>query len=159
MFCKHCGKEIAEDSNFCKYCGGKQDSKDHEDYLQSQVSGNNVKMDIDGNIKATISPSLPTFSRFKNFIKSHSVLVIIITMWFIINVIFLTAGNNGDGFWPIDKGLYGTEIDWNLYNYGLPEFITYIILIPFTLFIIYRAILQYKNKPIKFNPSDGLRRY
>lgn len=25
MYCKHCGKEIADNSNFCQYCGGKQD--------------------------------------------------------------------------------------------------------------------------------------
>ena len=25
MFCKHCGKEIADNSAFCQYCGGKQD--------------------------------------------------------------------------------------------------------------------------------------
>ena len=25
MYCKHCGKEIADDSVFCKYCGGKTD--------------------------------------------------------------------------------------------------------------------------------------
>lgn len=25
MFCKHCGKQIADDSTFCQYCGGKLD--------------------------------------------------------------------------------------------------------------------------------------
>lgn len=25
MYCKHCGKEIADDSKFCQHCGGKQD--------------------------------------------------------------------------------------------------------------------------------------
>lgn len=25
MYCKHCGKEIADNSTFCQYCGGKQD--------------------------------------------------------------------------------------------------------------------------------------
>ena len=24
MFCKHCGKQIADDSTFCQYCGGNQ---------------------------------------------------------------------------------------------------------------------------------------
>lgn len=23
MYCKHCGKQIADDSTFCQYCGGK----------------------------------------------------------------------------------------------------------------------------------------
>ena len=26
MYCKHCGKEIADDSKFCRYCGKAQDS-------------------------------------------------------------------------------------------------------------------------------------
>ena len=25
MYCKHCGKEIADDSKFCQHCGGEQD--------------------------------------------------------------------------------------------------------------------------------------
>lgn len=25
MYCKHCGKQITEDSSYCQYCGGKQD--------------------------------------------------------------------------------------------------------------------------------------
>ncbi|MFW5573382.1 MAG: zinc-ribbon domain-containing protein [Prevotella sp.] len=25
MYCKHCGKQIADDSTFCQYCGGKVD--------------------------------------------------------------------------------------------------------------------------------------
>ena len=31
MYCKHCGKEIADDSKFCKYCGnGVVDSSNQE---------------------------------------------------------------------------------------------------------------------------------
>lgn len=26
MYCKHCGKQIADDSSFCQYCGGKLDN-------------------------------------------------------------------------------------------------------------------------------------
>lgn len=26
MYCKHCGKQIADDSAFCQYCGGKVDA-------------------------------------------------------------------------------------------------------------------------------------
>ena len=27
MYCKHCGKEIADDSKFCQFCSGDQDSQ------------------------------------------------------------------------------------------------------------------------------------
>ena len=26
MYCKHCGNEISDDSQYCQYCGGQQDS-------------------------------------------------------------------------------------------------------------------------------------
>lgn len=26
MYCKHCGKEIDDDSKFCRYCGGEQET-------------------------------------------------------------------------------------------------------------------------------------
>lgn len=30
MYCKHCGREIDNDSEFCKECGGKQSNFDYE---------------------------------------------------------------------------------------------------------------------------------
>ena len=28
MYCKHCGREIADDSKFCRHCGGSQTIED-----------------------------------------------------------------------------------------------------------------------------------
>lgn len=28
MYCKHCGKEIADDSKFCNHCGKEQDNQE-----------------------------------------------------------------------------------------------------------------------------------
>ena len=32
MYCKHCGKEIVDDSKFCNYCGGVQDEMSRLDF-------------------------------------------------------------------------------------------------------------------------------
>lgn len=45
MYCKHCGKEIADDSTFCNYCGGKQSS-----------TNQNIHNDDDTTAKIEVSP-------------------------------------------------------------------------------------------------------
>ena len=37
MYCKHCGKQIADDSTFCQYCGGKVDAPAQESKEDSVV--------------------------------------------------------------------------------------------------------------------------
>lgn len=40
MFCKHCGKQISDDSTFCQYCGGKVDApaqESKEDFIVQQI--------------------------------------------------------------------------------------------------------------------------
>lgn len=40
MYCKHCGKQIADDSTFCQYCGGKVDAPAQEPKEDSIVEPN-----------------------------------------------------------------------------------------------------------------------
>lgn len=40
MYCKHCGKQIADDSTFCQYCGGKVDAPAQEPKEDSTVEQN-----------------------------------------------------------------------------------------------------------------------
>ena len=37
MYCKHCGKQIADDSTFCQYCGGKVDTPAQEPKEDSTI--------------------------------------------------------------------------------------------------------------------------
>ena len=37
MYCKHCGKQIADDSAFCQYCGGKVDAPAQESKEDSTI--------------------------------------------------------------------------------------------------------------------------
>lgn len=192
MYCKHCGLQVAEDSKFCQHCGGRQDTTDKGKPEHTNTSETKVKMEVNGEIKATISPSLPKFNGFRTFINTHSVFVICASIWIILNFILLSAGDDRNGFWPHiyshsetiwdhdtieynpfsesyytgrvgHQGPKETKIDWDLKYYGLTEFLIYALLIPFVSFFIYSAILEkYKNKtrkPIRFNPSEGLRRF
>ena len=65
MYCKHCGKEIADDSKFCQHCGGKQ--------LESEVRGNEAPF---GKIVSKL---------FSNINKKYLYAYII---WVVINTIF-----------------------------------------------------------------------
>lgn len=46
MYCKHCGKQIAEDSAYCQYCGGKQDTIPAGD-ATSQINSEELSADND----------------------------------------------------------------------------------------------------------------
>ena len=37
MYCKHCGKEIADDSKFCQHCGGKQFVEGQSKYINESI--------------------------------------------------------------------------------------------------------------------------
>ena len=72
MYCKHCGKEIADDSKFCQHCGGKLDNvveviKD-ETHIEKKVS-----------------------KLFSSINKKYLYAYII---WVIINAILLCLGND-----------------------------------------------------------------
>ncbi len=38
MFCKHCGKELAEGSKFCPYCGGNLEENNENSKMTNQTS-------------------------------------------------------------------------------------------------------------------------
>lgn len=42
MYCKHCGKEIADDSKFCKYCGNKLDEPSESEQVVKSVEAPSI---------------------------------------------------------------------------------------------------------------------
>ena len=52
MYCKHCGKEIADDSKFCRYCGKAQDSTNEDQpekpvgSIESQSGSQSIKVEL-----------------------------------------------------------------------------------------------------------------
>lgn len=155
MYCKDCGNIIDDDSKFCRFCGATQlvsSSENHQTQKLKQV-------EVYGNISANVAPTFPNLT---NFVAAHKKLVISYALWFLIQIVFLLAGNDGDGFWPRVSQVggyytgpifgYGSrhyveksiEWDWSLYSYGLSEFVIYAFIVPLLLYIICMLFKKYK---------------
>ncbi len=134
MYCRYCGKEIPNDSNFCPNCGEKQ---------KENVSGFKLRM--------------------PQFINEHKKISYVYIGWGLIHVaLFLFSsptghhyvyGNRRDydlsnGFYPYNKSI-GDILDGQSYNlaffdnidvYDFSEFFFYTILVPVSIFGIVKCI-------------------
>lgn len=119
MYCKHCGKEIADDSKFCQHCGGK------------------------------LSEEPARSSRWNDFMVRHKKLSYAYLMWLAFHIFALAIGmanphrhSNLSPYRPIIRRIDRGEIDTNdffpfgggLDSYDFSEFIVYTIAIPLFLF-------------------------
>ena len=43
MYCKHCGKEIADDSKFCNYCGANQNAVSNIIDSRKRIDNSRIK--------------------------------------------------------------------------------------------------------------------
>lgn len=125
MYCKHCGKEIADDSKFCQHCGGKQT----EESFRS--------------------------SRWNGFIARHKKLSYSYLIWLSINLVALayaTANPNGyriggpfEKKWITNtKAFYPFE-SYDIGNYDFSEFIIYTVAIPLCLYAIIKLVKSFKR--------------
>ncbi len=184
MYCKHCGKQIADDSVYCQFCGSKQDIDD-----ASKSDRQNVKVELEGELKTTFSPKFPELTGLQNFCKNNIAILLIYGIWFVLNFILLVSGDGRNGFWPHpylhretlaehsykqylpwsdkfvdskfwDLGPEEITLDWDIDRYGWSEFLTYVVLIPLIIIAIRYIYKYFKNKSetTKFDPSEGLRR-
>lgn len=173
MYCKHCGKQIDNDSVYCRFCGLAQSETVNYSEIKHR---NSIHSELGGEIRIKIGPNLSKFKEIRTFITKHAVFFVISGIWFLINCVLLACGENRDGFWPHtymhrervaehtrleyipwtgetvdakywDLGPEQTKINWDLDYYGLSEFIIYAILVPFIIFLIYNYISkQLQNK-------------
>lgn len=65
MFCKHCGKEIADNSTFCQYCGGKQDTVT-ENVQETKIGGFKAEESVEDD-----TPESPERSSLDSFEPSE----------------------------------------------------------------------------------------
>lgn len=63
MYCKHCGKQIADDSSFCQYCGGKV-----MDESLSQESNTDLPTNSENNLIEN-TPKVPIVTKVNNPIQ------------------------------------------------------------------------------------------
>lgn len=95
MYCKYCGKEIAEDAAFCQYCGS----------------------NLQGQQKGKVNVSLLT--RFQSLSKGWQIAIMVYIVWFFAGMCVLIGmapyGRLGDYefsevFWPVFLAVIGVPI-------------------------------------------------
>ena len=146
MYCKRCGKEIADDSKFCQHCGGKQ-----EDSFASPAN-NAVKSEEPKKQEKVIK--MPTIKT--NLSDNQKKWIGLYVVWALLNFIFIfIKGTDGDSsrcFFPF-QAYWSDDIiwEWDLRYYDFSEFLVYAILLPLIVFFIYK----YKDKSRKRSNGNG----
>lgn len=138
MYCKHCGKQIADDSKFCQHCGGSQEDT-------TTISSTEVKSDSPKQEKVIEIPTIKA-----NFSDKTKWWIIGCGIWVVINLYWLFAG---------DKSSYANEyfqpfsdIDSMCRYYDITEFIVYVIGLPF---IIWGIVMLNKKLKSKTQTTDS----
>lgn len=110
MYCKHCGKQIADDSVFCQHCG---ESQTKEEPIKNVVPKRKIELTNKGKV----------------WIGVYAV-------WFLLNLaaIFLKGQSETDYFFP--WGWRG-KWNWEVENYDISEFIVYALIVPIVAYGIY----------------------
>lgn len=155
MYCKKCGKEIPEDSTFCKFCGCKQEE------VVTIKTNSPIKVDID----AQIGPKV-NLGWIKRISSTNKKIIGAYLIWFLTNCLLLISGNDHSGFFPHIytekqfRGYYShaydevTKISWDVKYYGFFEFVVYVVFIPVVIGFAYYIYNERKanNKLNKPNP-------
>lgn len=118
MYCKYCGKQIADNSKFCQHCGGVQDdnsSQSTQTDSQSTVSHNQKVVEIP-TIKANLSDTTKWW-------------IVGCGIWLVLNLYWLFAGDKSSSaseyFQPFSE-----EMDSSYSYYDITEFIVYVLGLP-----------------------------
>ena len=149
MFCKHCGKEIADDSKFCQHCGGIQTTEICSQNDTSEQKSRDIIVEIKGNEPSAI-----------NFFAKNKIYIILYIVWVIINVLLLLQGESNvyeqsrknfhDGgfyinsntfkanevLYPFTSIGYQSSYFFNAKYYDWTEFLVYCLLIPLIVYIL-----------------------
>ena len=95
MYCKHCGKPIADDSSFCQYCGSKVDSCLIQKNDNTSINENNIKPSINkGN----------TIKKNANYQQQHLKTLKRVGKWILVCVCVSLLG-----FWD-SKKIYWSDL-------------------------------------------------
>lgn len=127
MYCKHCGKEIADDSKFCQHCGKTLTTAEEKAVDKENYRG--------GTIGQYIVKNKQTF--------------LLYAIWLVLNILLYVFGqspeyyikNQHDYFYPFTLNDYTTLFYVGYYD--ITEFIVYVILFPLLLYVYINVL----NKP------------
>lgn len=118
MYCKNCGKEIADDSKFCQYCGTAQITEPAKEQPKPAPEKKVVEI-----------PTIKT-----NLSNKAKVWIGVYAGWVLINFlcIFLNGQTLGDNehFYPFERD--------DLEYYDFTEFLVYAIILPLAGYGIYK---------------------
>lgn len=139
MYCKHCGKQITDDSLYCQFCGGKQDVEE-----STEKKG-------DKNVESSVSSEKNNSILLLTPLKNKYLTLYLI--WVIINILCWMFGKRSvyynydyhspkEFFFPFtdDNYTYFFDIDF----YDGTEFFVYVLLIPLVIYFY----LQFSHKPL-----------
>ena len=117
MYCKHCGKQIADDSAFCQYCGDSQTQKE-----PTKVILPKRKIELTNKGKIWIG---------------------VYAVWFLLNFAAIFLESNKDYsdttyFFPWGRKWGQKDVwVWDVSNYDISEFIVYAFIVPIVAYGIY----------------------
>ncbi len=137
MYCKHCGKQITDDSLFCQFCGGKQDAP-------SAIEDRHV-------VKNTSNNNADSSSTLLN--KEKKKYVVLYAIWTILHCVCWMFGrpfksgvfgfSPQSKFYPFTQDSYNTNF-FDVDYYDSTEFLVYVLLIPLAMYFYF----QYCHKPL-----------
>ncbi len=119
MYCKHCGKEIADDSKFCQHCGEKQD-----------VSLTIDDKGVDKNMANSIHSSIVRMT------------ILVYVVWAVLHIVCWIFGKprtiyEFGTFEPKDYFYPFTRSPFDIEYYDGSEFFVYVLLVPLFLYFLY----------------------
>lgn len=146
MYCKHCGKIIADDSKFCQHCGGSQEDLTTPINQNVQTNSSQKKENV---------VEIPTIKA--NFSDTTKWWIIGCGIWFVINLYWLFAGDKSSSaseyFQP-----FSDKMDSSYSYYDITEFIVYVFGIPlfaWALVMINKKLNEDNDSPTtSSNPSS-----
>lgn len=119
MYCKHCGKEIADDSKFCRHCGGMQDDSTTTNQRQETS-------DVENKENVVEIPTIRT-----NLSDTTKWWIIGCGIWVVLNLYWLFAGDKYDSAGKHFMPFYTEGLDDSGSYYDISEFVVYVIGLPF----------------------------
>ena len=123
MYCKQCGKQIADDSVFCQYCGQELDSSSHISKMKKSIND-------EKSLKRDRVIEIPIIRI--NFSEKTKWVILSYSIWLVFHLYCLFAGKKSlmaaNYFQP-----FSCKLDSDYSYYDISEFIIYVVGMPLAI--------------------------
>lgn len=130
MYCKHCGKQIADNSKYCQHCGGSQEDTTVLNQTQPIPKKQSEEKVVE----------IPTIKA--NFSEKTKWWIVGCGVWTVLNLYWLFAGDKYSSASEHFMPFYTDGLDNDGSYYDISEFIVYVIGLPF---IVWGLVLLNKK--------------